>query len=77
MTFSQSNGLRVNFGITKFMVGRGSTKDGLSNGKVDPCSLRVRVIADLCLQCGNWIHDSCAGIKRVPKIFRTFFLQKM
>ena len=48
--------------------------DGLSKSKVDPCgvcSLRVKAISVLCVQCGKWIQGRCAGIKRVtPKFSR-------
>ena len=50
------------------MVNGGITKDGLSKCKVDPCgicSLRVKADSVLCVQCGEWIHGGCAGLKRV------------
>ena len=61
-------GLKVNLGKTKVMVSSGSTKNGMSKSKVDPCgvcSLRVKANSVLCLLCGEWIHSRRAGMKRV------------
>ena len=44
------------------------TKDGMSKSKVDPCNvccLSVKANSVLCLQCGNWIHSRCVGMKMV------------
>ena len=52
------------------------TKDVLSKCKVDPCGvccLRVKANSVLCLQCGKWIHDRCAEMKRVAPMFRRNF----
>ena len=68
----ESNGLKVNLGKTNVMVSSCITKDGLSKGIVDPCtvcSLRVKTNSVLCFQCGNWIHSKCAGVKRVTPKF--------
>ena len=35
----ESKGLKVNLVKTKVMVSGGITKDGMSNSKVDPCSV--------------------------------------
>ena len=54
------------------MVSGGITKDGISKGKADPCgvcSLRVKTNSVLCVQCGKWICDGCAGVKRVTAMF--------
>ena len=76
----ESKGLKVNLGITKQMVCGGITKDGTSKCKVDPCgacSLRVKTNSALCLQCGEWIHGRCAGIKSVTqKYSRNFTCRK-
>ena len=40
-------------------------------------SLRVKANSVLCSQCGMWIHDRCAGVKRVtPKYSRNFACRK-
>ena len=46
--------------------------DGMSKRKDDPCgvcSLRVKAISVVCLQCGKWIHGRCTGVKRVTPMF--------
>ena len=62
------------------MVGGSITKDGLSKSKVDPCgvcSLRVKAISVLCVDCGKWIHSRCAGVKMMLAIFsRNFACRK-
>ena len=68
----ESKGLKVNFGKTKIMVCGSITNNGMSKCKVDPCgvcSLRVTANSALCLKCGKWIHDRCAGAKRVNQQF--------
>ena len=56
----ESKGLRVNLGKTNVMVsGSITTKDGMSESKVDPCrvcSLRANTNLVLCVHCGKWIH---------------------
>ena len=50
----------------------GTTKDGLSKGKVDTCGiciLRVRMNSILCIECGKWTHGSCTGVKMVMAMF--------
>ena len=72
--------MKVNLGKTKVMVCKGITKDGMSKSKVDPCGvycLRVKANSVLLLQCGKWIHGRCAGVKRVTKFFKKFYMQKM
>ena len=70
----ESKGLKVNFGMTMVVVSGSITQDGLSKSKVDPCwvcSLTVNTYSVLCVQCGRWIHDGCAGVKKVtPKFSR-------
>ena len=64
----QSKYLMVILGKTKMMVSSVIMKDGLSKSKIDPCgvySLRVRTNSVLYVQCGKWIHDRCARVKRV------------
>ena len=61
---------------TKVMVSSGITKDGMSKSKSGPCgicSLRVKAISVLCIQCGMWIHSMCAGVKRVTAKFSQNF----
>ena len=68
----ESKGLKVNLGKTNLWVSGGITKDGMSKSKVDPCgvcSLRVKANSVLCLQCGRWIKDRCARVKRVTTKF--------
>ena len=56
------------------------TKDGMSEGKVDPCrvcSLRANRNSVLFLQCGKWIDCRCAGVKMVTyKFSRNFACRK-
>ena len=59
----------VNLWKANVMVNESITKDGLSNGKVDPwwvCCLRVKAYPVLCVQ---WIHSRCAGVKMVTQKF--------
>ena len=52
------------------MVSGSITKDGLSESKVDPCSvcsLRVKANSVLCVQCGKRIHGRCVRLKRVTQ----------
>ena len=76
----ESKGLKVNFGKTKIVVSSDIPKDGMSKGKADPfgvCSLRVKANSVLCFQCGKWIHDRCAEVKRLaPKFSRSFTCRK-
>ena len=58
------------------MVCGGITKDGMSKCKVDPCgvySLIVKASSVLCLLCGKWIHDRCAGVKKLTSKFQRKF----
>ena len=55
---------------TDVMVSEGITKDGLSNNKVDPCgvcSLKVHTNSVMCVQCGEWMHGSCAALRGVDE----------
>ena len=66
----ESEGLKVILGKPK--VSCSITKNGLSKSKVDPCgvcSLGVKASSVLCLQCGEWIHGRCAGVKGVAPQF--------
>ena len=57
---------------TKVMASGSITKDGLSKSKVDQCGvccLRVNANPVLCVQCVDWLHGRCAGIKRVTAKF--------
>ena len=67
----ESKGLKVSLGSTKVMVLSSSiTQDDMSNSKVEPCgvcSLRVKANSVLCVQCGKWIHGTCARLKRVTQ----------
>ena len=68
----ESKCLKVNLGKTMAMVSSGITQDGLSKSNVGPCvicSLRVKVISVLCVQCGRWTHGRCAGVKRLKTMF--------
>ena len=71
----ESKGLKVNLGKIKVMVISGIMKDCVSKSRVAPCvvcSLRVKANSVLCLQCGEWTHGKCAGVKRVaPKFSKT------
>ena len=62
------------------MVSGGITEDGLSKNKVGPCgvcSLSVKASSVWCVQCGMWIHGSCAGVKMVTqKLSRNFTCRK-
>ena len=67
-----SKGLKVSLQKTNIMVNCGITVDGMSKGMVYQCrncSLKVKANSVLCIQCGKWIHDICAGVKRVTPKF--------
>ena len=67
-----SKGLKDNLGKTKVMVSGVITKDGMSKCEVDTCEvccLRVKTNSVLCVQCGEWIHGRCAGVKWVTPKF--------
>ena len=64
----ESKGLNVDLGNTKVMLSVGITKDGLSNNKIYQCgicSLRVKANSVLHVQCGEYVHSGCAGLKMV------------
>ena len=69
----ESKGSKVNLGKTKVMVSSTPTKDDMSKSNVGPCDVcHLRVTeanSVLCLQCGNWIHGRCVGVKRVTPKF--------
>ena len=72
--------LKANLGKTKVMVSGGITKDGMYKNKVDPCEvcrLRAKTNSVLCAQCGKWIHGRCAGVKRVTKVLKKFYMLNM
>ena len=52
----------------------------MSKSKVDECgvcNLRTKANSVLCVQCGKWIHGTCAGVKMVaPKFSRNFTCRK-
>ena len=62
------------------MVSGSITQDGMSKSKIyscGVCSLCIKASSVLCLQCGNWIHSRCAGVKMVtPKFSRNFTCRK-
>ena len=72
--------MKDNLWKTKVKVSGSIRKDGLSRGKVDPCGLcglTVKANSVLCVQCGKWIHDRCARVKRVtPKLHRNLKCRK-
>ena len=73
----ESKGLLVNLGKTKVIVSASITKYGLSKSKVHPCVvciLRVKANSVLFVHCGKWIHDRCAGVKRVTAKFSGNFV---
>ena len=76
----ESNGMSHVLGKTKVMVSGGITKDGLSKSRADPhwvFRFRVKANSVLCVQCGKWIHCTCARVKRVtPKFSRNFTCRK-
>ena len=60
--------LKVNLRKINVMVNGSNMKKGSSKCRIDPClaySLRVKVNAVLCVQCGKCIHGQCAGVKMV------------
>ena len=73
---SKSKEVNVCLGKINVMVSGGITKDRLSEGKVfkfGVCSLRVKAISALCVQCGRWIHGRCAAMNRVTaKVIKKF-----
>ena len=68
----ESMSLKVNLGKTKVMVSGGITNVGMSKSNVVPCGvygLRVKANSVFFLPLGKWIHDRCAGVKRVTPMF--------
>ena len=66
--------------VRKVIVIGGSTKDGWSKSKVDPCGvccLTVEANTCLCAQCAQWIHVGCAGVKVVTQKFSRNFGEAM
>ena len=58
-----SKGKRANFEENKVMVSGGTTKDGLSRSKVDPCwacKLRIKANLILCIQYCMWVQSKFA-----------------
>ena len=76
----ESKGMSHVLGKTKVMVSGGITKDGLSKSKADPhwvFRFRVKANSVLCVQCGKWIHCTCARVQRVTQKFsRNFTCRK-
>ena len=49
-------------------VSRGNAKNGFLKSNAYPCvirSLRVKANSVLCVLCGKWMYDRCAGVKSV------------
>ena len=76
----ESKGLKVNLGKTTTMINGGIPKDGMSKSKVVPCRvciLRVKVNLVSCVQCGKCNPSRCDDVKRVTKVFKKVYMQKM
>ena len=52
-----SKRLKVNVEKTTIMPSGGITKDDFSKTRVRVCSLRVKVICVLCVQCGSMVDE--------------------
>ena len=68
----ESKGLEVNLLKTNLSVSGDITMDAMSDSNVDPCgvcSFSVRANSVLSLQCGNWIHITCARVKMAIPMF--------